>query len=122
MRKIVLFLLLVLVLPFVSSFGVTPAQRVFGYEPGTEQKFSFEIINSEGKTFNLKIVPQGFCGATLSLPPIDSILWTFNNSSPAGVQIAEIPGGMINEYPSKELKFILFFDVFFKNILLRLIL
>ncbi|HLC73146.1 hypothetical protein J4416_01075 [Candidatus Pacearchaeota archaeon] len=59
MRKIVLFLLLVLVLPFVSSFGVTPAQRVFGYEPGTEQKFSFEIINSEGKTFNLKIVPQG---------------------------------------------------------------
>lgn len=60
MRKIILFFIfLLLILPFVSSFGVTPAQRVFSYEPGTEQKYSFEIINSENKKVDLMIVPQG---------------------------------------------------------------
>ena len=57
--RFLVFLLLVLVLPVASSFGVTPAQRVFDYQPGTEQRYSFEVVNSEGKKVNLAIIPQG---------------------------------------------------------------
>lgn len=58
MNKII-FILLILILPFASAFGITPAQKIFDYSPGTEQTFSFDIINSEHKRVNLVILPEG---------------------------------------------------------------
>jgi hypothetical protein len=59
MNKIILLLALVVLLPFVSSFGLTPAQKIFDYAPSSQQTYSFDIINSEHKQVNLVILPQG---------------------------------------------------------------
>src|SRR3989344_89431 len=80
MRKIVLCLCLFLLLPFASSFGVTPAQRIFDYQPGTEQKYSFEVMNSESKNINLKIVSKGELNGSVTLST-QSILFTPDISS-----------------------------------------
>ncbi|MEK6894131.1 MAG: hypothetical protein AABX10_01580 [Nanoarchaeota archaeon] len=57
-------LLFVLFLFFASvniatAFGITPAQKVVDYSPGTEYTSSFDIINSENKRVNLVILPEG---------------------------------------------------------------
>ena len=76
MNKFVfVFIILLLILPFASGFGVTPAQRIFSYEPGTEQKFSFEVINSENKNVQLTVVPQGELNESVILST-KSILFT----------------------------------------------
>lgn len=54
-----IFIFLILLIPFVSSFGITPAQKIFDYSPGSEQTYSFDIINSENKRVNLVILPEG---------------------------------------------------------------
>lgn len=54
-----IFVLLILILPSGTAFGITPAQKILDYSPGTEQTYSFEIINSESKRVNLVILPEG---------------------------------------------------------------
>ncbi|MEK6886983.1 MAG: hypothetical protein AABW88_04060 [Nanoarchaeota archaeon] len=90
------FVLLLLILPFVSGFGVTPAQRIFDYEPGAEQKHSFEIINSENKKVQLVILPQGDLNESIALsnysvsftPDISSIKIDYSVKVPSGL----VPG------------------------------
>lgn len=54
-----LLIILIMLLPLASAFGITPAQKIFDYSPGSEQTYSFEIINSEKKRVNLVILPEG---------------------------------------------------------------
>lgn len=75
MNKICFFLLFVFFLfPIVSGFGLTPAQRIFDYQPGTEQTFSFQVINSENKRVNLVILPQGELGQYIALSDYSLVL------------------------------------------------
>jgi len=92
--RFLVFLLLVLVLPVASSFGVTPAQRVFDYQPGTEQRYSFEVVNSEGKKVNLAIIPQGELNESVVLstksisfnPDVPSVKVEYTVKVPAGLK------------------------------------
>src|SRR3989344_127084 len=93
MRKIVLCLCLFLLLPFASSFGVTPAQRIFDYQPGTEQKYSFEVMNSESKNINLKIVSKGELNGSVTLST-QSILFTPDISSVRVEYTVRVPAGL----------------------------
>ncbi|MEK6908804.1 MAG: hypothetical protein AABX23_01995 [Nanoarchaeota archaeon] len=68
MNKFILFFILFfIVFPISSAFGITPAQKILGYEPGTEQTFSFDIINSENKRVNLVILPEGELSQSVAL-------------------------------------------------------
>jgi len=67
MNKLVIFILLILFLPIISGFGITPAQRVLDYEPDKEYEFSFSIINSESKKVQLNIIPQGELNGSIIL-------------------------------------------------------
>ncbi|MEK6792237.1 MAG: hypothetical protein AABX96_03095 [Nanoarchaeota archaeon] len=93
MKKILLILLLIMLLPLVSSFGVTPAKKVLDYQPGTEQKYSFEIINSENKKINLVILPQGELNQSIALSNY-SISFTPDMSSATIEYSVKVPSGL----------------------------
>jgi hypothetical protein len=57
--KIYSILVFLILIPFSSAFAITPAQHIFGYDPGSEQTSYFEIINSENKKVDLVLAPQG---------------------------------------------------------------
>jgi hypothetical protein len=88
-----IFILLILFLPFASAFGITPAQKIFDYSPGTEQTYSFEIVNSENKRVNLVILPDGELKDYVSLsqyyvtltPDMSSITITYKVKIPSGL-------------------------------------
>ena len=52
---------------FASSFGVTPAQKIVGYLPGTVSNLSFDIVNTEHKSLSLVILPQGELNRSIAL-------------------------------------------------------
>lgn len=103
-----IFVLIILFLPLASAFGITPAQKIFNYSPGTEQTYSFEIINSENKRVNLVILPDGELKDYVSLsqyyvtltPDMPSITIKYNLKIPsslspgphyADIVITEVP-------------------------------
>ena len=94
MNKFLVILFLVLfIFPLVSSFGITPAQKVFEYNPGSEQKHSFEIVNSENKRVNLVILPQGELAQNIALsqyyvtltPEMSSVTITYSVKVPSSL-------------------------------------
>jgi len=108
MNKFVFLIIFLIALPLVSSFGITPAQKIFDYNPGTEQKYSFEIVNSENKRVNLVLLPQGELAPNIALsqyyltmtPDIKSVTITYTVKIPSGLS----PGGhygdiLITEVP-----------------------
>ncbi len=88
-----LFIIIVMLIPLSSAFGITPAQKIFDYSPGTEQTYSFEIVNSENKRVNLVILPDGELKDYVSLsqyyvtltPDIPSIAITYKVKIPSGL-------------------------------------
>lgn len=50
---------IILLTPNAAALGVTPGRTTFNFEPGAEKTFSFSIINSENKDYNLEIVVKG---------------------------------------------------------------
>ncbi len=116
MNKLVL-ILFILFLPCVSSFGITPAQKIFDYSPGSEQSFSFEIINSESKRVNLVILPDGELKDNVALsqyyvtltPEIPSIKINYIVKVPSGLSpgphyadiiITEVPDASTSSSPT----------------------
>lgn len=93
MNKLMLMLILFLIVPSISAFGITPAQKIFDYSPGTEQTYSFEIVNSENKKVNLVILPQGELASNIALshyyvtltPDMPSITITYSVKIPSGL-------------------------------------
>ena len=50
MKKIILFILLVIFLSFnTCAIGVTPAKKVYDFEPGLSDTIEFTIVNSEDR-------------------------------------------------------------------------
>lgn len=101
-------LVLIIILPLSSAFGITPAQKIFDYSPGAEETHSFEIINSENKRINLVILPEGELKDYVSLsqyyvtltPETPSITISYNVKIPsslspgqhyANIVITEVP-------------------------------
>lgn len=92
-KFLVILFLFLFVFPLVSSFGITPAQKVFDYNPGSEQKHSFEIVNSENKRVNLVILPQGELAQNIALsqyyvtltPEMPSVTITYSVKIPSSL-------------------------------------
>ena len=61
------FVFVLISINFVSAFGITPAQKIFDYNPDSEQTHSFQIVNSENKRVNLVILPQGELAGNIAL-------------------------------------------------------
>lgn len=88
-----IFILFIFILPLGSSFGITPAQKIFDYSPGTQQTYSFQIINSESKRVSLVILPDGELKDYISLsqyyltltPETPSVTVNYNVQIPSGL-------------------------------------
>ncbi|MEK6915127.1 MAG: hypothetical protein AABW89_01135 [Nanoarchaeota archaeon] len=116
--KLGFIIIIIAIIPLTSSFGITPAQQIIEYEPETEQKFSFSIINSENKKINLVLLPQGELNRSIALsnysisltPEISSITIEYSVKIPKGLSPgkhnAEILILEIPEAPSSELTYI----------------
>lgn len=117
MNKYFFFVLLLLLFPLVSGFGVTPAQKIFEYAPGSQGTHSFEIINSEKKHVDLVLLPQGELGETVALsqyyvtltPDIDSVRIDYTVNIPsslspgphyADILVVEVPSQSSNSGPA----------------------
>lgn len=63
MRKIINVMLLIFLatamLSSVYAFGILPSRQVVDFKDDIDQTFSFKIINSEHRDFELKIYPRG---------------------------------------------------------------
>ncbi len=92
-RLILFFFVFLFFFPLVSSFAVTPAQKIFDYTPGTEQTYSFEIINSENKKVNLVIIPQGELNGSIALSQY-SVSFTPETPSVTIKYTVKIPAGL----------------------------
>jgi hypothetical protein len=59
MRKLILLLALIIIVPEVLSIGIAPAYKEVFYEPGKEIDISFRIINNEKKDMDVLIYAKG---------------------------------------------------------------
>lgn len=57
--KIMLALMLLLIIPQALSLGVSPAKRVFDFEPGQTDSVTVTVHNNDKKSFNAVIEVQG---------------------------------------------------------------
>ena len=69
-NKLILYLFLVLILPSVYAFGITPGQSIIEYSPGKTVDSSFEIINSEHQDLDFVILAQGELNGSISLTDV----------------------------------------------------
>lgn len=61
-------LILILILPFVTSIGITPARTTINFEPGLEKNIGISVVNSESKDVNLVVAVQGELAEYVTLP------------------------------------------------------
>lgn len=96
--SICLFLIL-LVLPIISSLGITPGRTTFNYETGmTEKEVEFSVINNEHKNTQVMLMIQGELNSSVTLydsmiefsPSEESKQFKYNFKVPAGMD--KIPG------------------------------
>jgi len=96
--SICLFLML-LVLPIISSLGITPGRTTFNYEAGmTEKEVDFSVINNEHKNMQVMLMIQGELNSSITLydsmvefsPSEESKQFKYKFKVPAGMD--KIPG------------------------------
>ncbi len=77
----------------VSSLGVTPAQKIISYIPGTTSTLSFDIVNTEHKNLNLVILLQGELNKSISLYNVSEKIDATTGSKTINYQFT-IPSGL----------------------------
>ncbi len=92
------FLLLAFVIVFaqtflVNAFGVTPAQKIVDYVPGTTSTLSFDIVNTEQKNLNLVILPQGELNKSITLSNVAEKIDATTGSKTINYQFT-VPSGL----------------------------
>lgn len=60
-------LVLLVIMPNAAALGVTPGRTTFEFEPGAEKTFSFSVVNSENKDYDISIVVRGDLNQSISL-------------------------------------------------------
>ncbi|MBI5804078.1 hypothetical protein HY450_02445 [Candidatus Pacearchaeota archaeon] len=65
--SIVLFVFLI---SGVFALGVTPGRTTFDYEPGTQRKVDFSVVNSEKDDINIVVLVQGELNESISLSEV----------------------------------------------------
>ena len=58
-RFVFLILLITLLLPAVSSLGITPGRTSLDYKPDIEQEVTFSVLNNENKNLKVLLTAQG---------------------------------------------------------------
>lgn len=70
LRKIFIFLMLLLLVYNVSAIGITPGKTTFDYQPGVIKKVDFSVINSEKQDMDLVVIVQGELNSSVSLSEV----------------------------------------------------
>ncbi len=95
----------------VSSLGITPAQKIISYVPGTTSTLSFDIVNTEHKNMNLVILPQGELNKSIAISKVSEKIEansggktiTYQFTIPSGLRPGRHSGEiLVLEIPSEE--------------------
>lgn len=92
-KNVVLTLLLFLIIPSVSSLGITPGRSTFDYSPGKVVNVNFEVINSDNDEMDIVVLAQGDLGESISVSEV-SFHMSSEETSKSLTYTFEMPVGL----------------------------
>jgi hypothetical protein len=69
-RGLLILFLIVLITGEVTALGITPGRTTFDFDPGTERKVDFSVINSGNKDMDLIVLVQGELNESISVSEV----------------------------------------------------
>jgi hypothetical protein len=67
MKKIILFMMVLVLISCISAIGITPGRTTINFEPGLHKEVSFSIINSEEKDMSVVFAVKGDLSESVTL-------------------------------------------------------